>query len=163
MADVVQFRLERMANELDDLERRGLIEQDKIREIVRQRREFEYRLQRPSPLKQDFLAYIEYEKKLEAYRKLRKRMIIRQMEEEESEREGGKKKRGKKWKKSISDFAGILRILDLYRMAVMRYKGDLGLWFQYLEFCRERRHGRMKEVCRPTFQTSYIMKKTWCK
>ncbi|KAH0458576.1 hypothetical protein IEQ34_011390 [Dendrobium chrysotoxum] len=145
MADVVQYRLERMANELDDLERRGLIEVDKISDIVKQRREFEYRLQRPSPLKQDFLAYIEYEKKLEAYRKLRKRMIIYQMEEED-ERERGKKKRRKKWKSSISDFAGVLRILDLYRMAVMRYKGDLGLWFEYLEFCRERRHGRMKEA-----------------
>lgn len=31
-------------------------------------------------------------------------------------------------------------------MAVMRYKGDLELWFQYLEFCREKRHGRMKKV-----------------
>ncbi|XP_020674447.2 U3 small nucleolar RNA-associated protein 6 homolog [Dendrobium catenatum] len=145
MADVVQYRLERMANELDDLERRGLIEVEKISDIVKQRREFEYRLQRPSPLKQDFLAYIEYEKKLEAYRKLRKRMIIYQMEEDD-ERERGKKKRRKKWKKSISDFAGVLRIMDLYRMAVMRYKGDLGLWFEYLEFCRERRHGRMKEA-----------------
>ncbi|XP_020590803.1 U3 small nucleolar RNA-associated protein 6 homolog [Phalaenopsis equestris] len=146
MADVVHFRLERMANELDDLERRGLLERDKISEIVKQRREFEYRLQRPSPLKQDFLAYIEYEKKLEAYRKLRKRMIVRQMQEEADEEEGEKKKRRKKWKKSFSDYAGVLRILDLYRMAVMRYKGDLGLWFQYLEFCKERRHGRMKEA-----------------
>lgn len=146
MADVVQFRLERMANELDDLEQRGLIEIDKINEIVKQRREYEYRIQRPSPLKQDFLDYIDYEKKIEDYRKLRKRMIIRQMMEEE-EREGGKKrKRKKKWKRSISDYAGIQRILGLYKMSVMRYKGDLGLWFQYLEFCKETKHGQMKEA-----------------
>lgn len=141
----MQFRLERMANELDDLEKRGLMEWDKINEIVKQRREFEYRLQRPSPLKKDFLDYIEYEKKLEAYRKCRKRMIIRKMKEED-EKEGGKKIRKKKWKKSLSDSAGIVRILGLYKMAVARFKGDLGLWFQYLEFCREKRHGRMKEA-----------------
>ncbi|KAK8969743.1 hypothetical protein KSP40_PGU003869 [Platanthera guangdongensis] len=153
MADEVQFRLERMANELEDLEKRGLMEWDKINEIVKQRREFEYRLQRPSPLKKDFLDYIEFEKKLEAYRKCRKRMIIRQMKEEDEE-VGGKKKRYKKWKKSLSDSAGIVRIMGLYKMAVSRFKGDLGLWFQYLEFCRERRHGRMKEVCDPTPQPS---------
>ncbi|PKA46701.1 hypothetical protein AXF42_Ash019684 [Apostasia shenzhenica] len=147
MADVVQYRLERMAEELDDLEHRGLIEREKISGIVKQRREFEYRLQRPSPLKQDFLAYIEYEKQLEAYRKCRKRQIIRQMVAEDHGGGGGEKpKRGSKWKKSISDFAGIRRILDLYRMAVVRFKGDLRLWFQYLEFCRENGLRRMKEA-----------------
>lgn len=45
----------------------------------------------------------------------------------------------------MSDVAGVLRILDVYRMAVMRFKGDLELWFRYLEFCREKRHGRMKK------------------
>ncbi|KAG0483958.1 hypothetical protein HPP92_012042 [Vanilla planifolia] len=147
MADVVQFRLERMADELDDLEQRGLMDREKISEIIKQRREFEYRLQRRLPLKQDFLAYIEYEKQVEAYRKLRKKMILRQIESEEDKREAGKKRRrGKQWNKSLSDYAGILRILDLYRKALMKYKGDLGLWFQYLEFCRENKHGRMKEA-----------------
>ncbi|CAH2056590.1 unnamed protein product [Thlaspi arvense] len=68
MADVVQYRLERMVNELEDLERRGLFSRQEIAEVVRQRRKFEYRLKRPSPLKQDFLAYIEYEKQLDALR-----------------------------------------------------------------------------------------------
>lgn len=61
-------------------------------------------------------------------------------------KKGKKRKKGKKWKKSVSDIAGVLRILGIFRLATMRYKGDLDLWFQYLEFCRERRHGRMKEV-----------------
>lgn len=152
MADVVQYRLERMTDELDDLERRGLFSRPEIAEIVRRRRDFEYRLKRPSPLKQDFLAYIDYEKQLDALRNLRKRAIIGELIKEEQAREENegadehKKKKSKKWKKSISDIAGVLRILDIYRMATVRYKADLDLWFKYLEFCREKRHGRMKQV-----------------
>lgn len=133
MADVVQFKLERMLNELDDLERRGLFSRREIAEIVKKRRKFEYRLKRPSPLKEDFLAYIDYEKQLDALRILRKKAF---------ERKSG----GKKSKKSISDYSGVSRILDIYRLATNRFKGDIDLWFQYLEFCRARGHGRMKKV-----------------
>ncbi|KAG8385756.1 hypothetical protein BUALT_Bualt03G0078400 [Buddleja alternifolia] len=133
MADVVQFKLERMLDELDDLERRGLFSRREIAEIVKQRRKFEYRLKRPSPLKPDFLAYIDYEKQLDELRLLRKKS---------SQRKSG----GKKSKKSVSDYAGVARILEIYRLATNRFKGDIELWFQYLEFCRARGHGRMKKA-----------------
>ncbi|GFP90177.1 U3 small nucleolar RNA-associated protein 6 [Phtheirospermum japonicum] len=133
MADVVQYKLERMLTELDDLERRGLFSRREIAEIVKQRRKFEYRLKRPSPLKQDFVAYIDYEKQLDALRLLRKKSLLR-------------KSGTKKSKKSVSDFAGVARILDIYRLATTRFKGDIELWFQYLEFCRARRNGRMKKA-----------------
>lgn len=118
--------------ELDDLERRGLFTRREIAEVVKQRRKFEYRLKRPSPLKEDFLAYIEYETQLDALRKLRKNTLAREAR--------------KKMKKSVSDFAGVARIIEIYRMAVMRYKGDIDLWFRYLEFCRVRKNGRMKKA-----------------
>ncbi|KAA8520095.1 hypothetical protein F0562_014351 [Nyssa sinensis] len=118
-------RLERMVNELDDLERRGLFTRREIADIVKQRRKFEYRLKRPSPLKQDFLAYIDYEKQLDALRLLRKKAGARELKE----------KGNKKMKKSISDFAGVSRIIEIYRLATNRFKGDIELWFQYLEFC----------------------------
>ncbi|XP_075486834.1 uncharacterized protein LOC142526370 [Primulina tabacum] len=133
MADVVQFKLERMLDELDDLERRGLFSRREIAEIVKRRRKFEYRLKRPSPLKQDFLVYIDYEKNLEALRLLRKKSL--------SNKSGGKKS-----KKSVSDYAGVSRILEIYRLATNRFKGDIELWFQYLEFCKERGNGRMKKA-----------------
>ncbi|XP_028093978.1 U3 small nucleolar RNA-associated protein 6 homolog isoform X2 [Camellia sinensis] len=135
MADVVQYKLERMVDELNDLECRGLFSRREIAEIVKQRRKFEYRLKRPSPLKQDFIAYIDYEKQLEALRLLRKKAVAREL-----------KKQNKKMKKSVSDFAGVSRILEIYRLATNRFKGDIELWFQYLEFCRERKNGRMKKV-----------------
>lgn len=120
-----------MVHELEDLERRGIFTHAEIVEIVKQRRKFEYRLKRPSPLKEDFLAYIEYETQLDSLRRLRKKSLTR----------GAKRKR-----KSVSDFAGVARIVEIYRLAVMKYKGDIDLWFRYLEFCRQRRNGRMKKV-----------------
>ncbi|WCJ20194.1 hypothetical protein M5689_002444 [Euphorbia peplus] len=136
MADTVQFRLERMVEELDDLERRGIFTRAEIAEIVKQRRKHEYRLKRPSPLKQDFLTYIEYETHLDSLRRLRKKSVVRDL----------KKSGNKKMKLSVSDFAGVSRIINVYRLAVTRFKGDVELWFRYLEFCREQRNGRMKKV-----------------
>ncbi|XP_060175737.1 uncharacterized protein LOC132606313 [Lycium barbarum] len=133
MADVVQYKLERMLPELDDLEKRALFSRHEISEIVKQRRKFEYRLKRPSPLKQDFLAYIDYEKGLDSLRQLRKKVMM-------------KKTGDRKLKKSVSDYAGVSRIIEIYRLATSRFKGDIELWFQYLEFCRERRNGRMKKA-----------------
>lgn len=132
----MQYKLERMINELDDFERRNLFSRREIAEIVKQRRKFEYRLKRPSPLKQDYLTYIDYEKQLDALRLLRRKAVSREL----------KKNGNKKLKKSVSDFAGVLRIVEIYRLATNRFKGDIQLWFQYLEFCRERRNGHMKKV-----------------
>jgi U3 small nucleolar RNA-associated protein 6 len=149
MGDTVQYRLERMTDELDDLERRGLFTRAELADIVRRRRDFEFRLRRRSLLRADFLDYIAYELRLDALRNLRKRAIIRAVADDDDDHEGGKKRRrkkNKKWTKSISDVAGTLRVLDIYRLAATRFKGDLDLWFQYLEFCRGKRHGRMKQV-----------------
>nr|XP_023919476.1 U3 small nucleolar RNA-associated protein 6 homolog [Quercus suber]POF25254.1 u3 small nucleolar rna-associated protein 6 like [Quercus suber] len=136
MADVVQYRLERMVNELDDFERRGLFTRREIAEIVKQRRKYEYRLKRPSPLKQDYVAYIEYETQLDLLRRLRKKSVAREL----------KAKGNMKMKQYHSDFAGVTRIVEIFRLAVTRFKGDIDLWFRYLEFCRLKRNGRMKKV-----------------
>lgn len=64
--------MERMLPELEDLEKRGLFSKQELKEIVRQRRDFEYLLKRHSALKQDFLRYVDYETQLESARKERK-------------------------------------------------------------------------------------------
>ncbi|CAI9782491.1 unnamed protein product [Fraxinus pennsylvanica] len=58
------------AQRADDFERRDLFSRHEIAEIVKQLRKFEYRLKRPNPPKKDFLAYIDYEKQLDALRLL---------------------------------------------------------------------------------------------
>ncbi|KAJ4753404.1 U3 small nucleolar RNA-associated protein 6-like protein [Rhynchospora pubera] len=141
MGDVVQVRLERMAEEVEDLERRGLFSRAELDSIVRRRRDFEFRLKRPSPLKSDFLAYVDYERSLEALRLLRKRT------NNTKRRTKSKSKSKSKRIKSISDWAGVSRILTLYKSAASRFKGDLSLWFSYLEFCRQVNHtARMKKA-----------------
>ncbi|GAU18402.1 hypothetical protein TSUD_202910 [Trifolium subterraneum] len=136
MADIVQYKLERMVDELEDLEQRGLFNRREIAEIVKQRRKYEYRLKRPCPLKQDFIAYIDYETQLDTLRRLRKKSVAREL----------KKQGNKNVKKSKSDLAGLIRIINIYELALKRYKGDIDLWFRYLEFCRARKNGRMKKA-----------------
>lgn len=135
MADVVQYRLERMIPELDDLEKRGLFSKQEIREIVKRRRDFEYCMKRPNPNKEDYLRYIEYEKQLEALRKLRKKEIVRRLKEN-----------NKRWQFSLCDKASIGRILYIYGKLLSKHKGDLNLWFQYAEYCREQESRQTREV-----------------
>lgn len=136
MADVVQYKLERMVRELDDLERRNLFTKSEISEIVKQRRKFEYRLKRPSPLKQDYLNYIEYEKNLDKLRFLRRKAVSREL----------KKNGNQRMKKSVSDYSGVSRIIEIYKLVTNRFKGDLEIWFQFLEFCRLKKNGHLKKV-----------------
>lgn len=145
MADVVQYRLEQMTDELDDLEKKGIFTHQELKEIVKKRTNFEYKLKRPSPLKHDFIAYIDYENHLDSCRRLRKKLVVRELMKENDEEEEEKKKK-KRFRRSVSDDAGVGRILRVYRLATMRFKGDVELWFRYLEFCREHGHGRMKKV-----------------
>ncbi|KAH9328245.1 hypothetical protein KI387_000353, partial [Taxus chinensis] len=113
MADIVQYKLEHMIPELDDLEKRGLFIKAEIKEIVKKRRDFEYLLKRPCPLKEDYIRYIEYEKQLEALRNLRKKEMVR-----------GLKENNKKWHFSLCDKASSRRILDIYRRLLTRNKGE---------------------------------------
>ena len=138
-------------NELDDFERRGLFTRREIAEIVKQRRKYEYRLKRPSPLKQDYLAYIEYETQLDLLRRLRKKSVARELKE----------KGNMKMKQYHSDFAGVTRIVEIFRLAVTRFKGDIDLWFRYLEFCRLKRNGRMKKVKSFSFLNDFFFGFVW--
>ncbi|KAL3678909.1 hypothetical protein R1sor_021865 [Riccia sorocarpa] len=133
MADTVHFHLERMLPELDDLEKRGLFERHEIREIVRKRRDFEYLLKRPFPIKGDFIRYIEFEQNLESLRKLRKGALIRDL-------------KGVKWKASLSDYASSTHIMHIYDRAVKKFKGDTDMWLQYLEYCKAEAPRRFQKV-----------------
>lgn len=99
---------------------------------MKQREKFENRLVRRSPLKQDYLAYIDYEKQIDLLCRLRKK--------------SKPWKANKRIKKAFSRFFGDSMIVKIYDLAVKKYKGDIDLWLQYLQFCRERKNGRTKKV-----------------
>jgi hypothetical protein len=72
MADTVQEILEGMVPELEDLARKKLFSRSEIKEIVRKRRDFEYKLKRRESQKQEYLRYIAYESALDRLRAKRK-------------------------------------------------------------------------------------------
>lgn len=71
MADVVQHRLEGMVPELHYCLKRKLLNRAEVSALVRQRRSFEYRLQRRTVTKLDYLRYIRSELQVEELLRLR--------------------------------------------------------------------------------------------
>jgi hypothetical protein len=61
MAELVQAGLEAMLTELEQLQRVELLSPEEVREVVKRRQRFEYKLQKRQKKKEDILAYIQYE------------------------------------------------------------------------------------------------------
>ena len=55
MADTVRYLMEEMVPELEDMQKKSYFSKQEIREIVKRRQEFEYKLKRKAALKEDFL------------------------------------------------------------------------------------------------------------
>ncbi|CAM6120078.1 unnamed protein product [Calypogeia fissa] len=142
MADTVQYHLERMVPELEDLEKRGLFTRKEIKAIVKKRSDFEYLLKRHSTDKRNFFQYVEYEQKLEALRRLRKKALVRDL----------KGSGGEKWNHSLCDKASSMRIVQIFERALTRYKGDLNLWLQYLEYCKDQAPRKMQKAATKCLQ-----------
>lgn len=116
MADTVEQYMQDMVPELDDLRRKSIFSEDEIRHIVRRRRDFEYSLQRKPGKQQDYLNYVRYEIAMESLRQRRSRAL--------------------RWRKrSVSDYSGVRRIHQILTRATLRFKADLRLWYQHVDFC----------------------------
>ncbi|KAL0093070.1 U3 small nucleolar RNA-associated protein 6-domain-containing protein [Phycomyces blakesleeanus] len=121
MAERVQFNLERMVPALMDLINRGLFTKEEVKKIVEKRKSFESRISRRIPQKIDYLRYIEYEMSLDSLRKLRKARLAGENAKTISE----------------SDYAGNKRIFELFKRATNKFKGDVRLWIQYIDFAKK--------------------------
>ncbi|MCO5593979.1 hypothetical protein L7F22_047998 [Adiantum nelumboides] len=145
-----------MLPELDDLKERRLFSDAEVKEIARRRREFEFRLERRSKMKEDYLSYIEYELQVEKLRLLRKKSLVRELHSFR-----------RRWQPSLCDRASAMRIMLIYQRAVTRFKGDLDLWMQYLEYCKCRGTRRMQKVLtkvlrlHPTVPGIWIYASAW--
>eukprot|EP01083_Nonionella_stella_P152925 490685_1 len=116
MAEIVQKLVEDMIPELNDLQKKKLFTKPEIKSIVRKREHFEYLLQRRTANVDDFKKYVEYEKNMDKLRRMRKRTI------------GGFKK------STVSDYAPTRRINFIFERAVQKFKGDMDLWNEYIDF-----------------------------
>ncbi|KAI8912914.1 U3 small nucleolar RNA-associated protein 6-domain-containing protein [Powellomyces hirtus] len=162
MADQVQYHLEKMVPELEDLQDRGIFQAAEVRAIVKQRTAHEYRIHRIIPLKADFLRYIAYEENLERLRKKRKqRMGMDQAPTAEDIANGVKHS-------SLSDYSIMRRIHGLYGRLLQKFGGDKALWIQYFDWCRSTRSTKAlakvfaKAIqLHPTNDTFWIMAAAW--
>lgn len=118
MAEQVNQRIEDMINELEQMRRTQLFDDEEIKEISRKRKEFEYHIQRRVKQKEDFVQYIAYELALLEDIALRRRRA----------------NLGEK-KKDI-EYAIAKRLNKVFKQFIYRFQNDIEIYFEYIKFCR---------------------------
>ncbi|KAI0216349.1 U3 snoRNP protein [Massospora cicadina] len=153
MAEKVQQRLEKRLPELEDFICKSLFSQEELNFIIKRRRAFEFAIARHSAKKVDYLRYIEYEINLEKLRQKRKArpnsLTFRP-------------------KASVSDYSVVKHIHHLFQKALFKFKGDVLLWLQYIDFSQSQSSNRrltqiFADALRlhPTNEVLWIQAATW--
>ncbi|XP_033211586.1 U3 small nucleolar RNA-associated protein 6 homolog [Belonocnema kinseyi] len=119
MAEFVEKRCEEMIPELEQMERIKLFDKIETRNILKKRKDYEYKLERHSKCREDFLKYIGHETTLLGLIKQRRY------------------KSGITQKKSAIDYAIKNRVIRLYKKAIFRFTDDNQFLINYLKFCKE--------------------------
>ncbi|OBZ87819.1 U3 small nucleolar RNA-associated protein 6 [Choanephora cucurbitarum] len=152
MAESVQYYLERMIPELEGLEKKNIFSPVEIKSIIKKRTNFEYALHRRIKQKIDFLRAIEYEINLEELRKKRvSRMGITDS-----------------LKGNDLQYSGTRRIYNLFRRATIKFKNDLSLWLQYIDYAKRNKSNNVLSSVfvqaiqyHPHNASLWIMAATW--
>ncbi|XP_053606153.1 U3 small nucleolar RNA-associated protein 6 homolog [Plodia interpunctella] len=118
MAEQVNQRIELMINELEQMRRTNLFDDEEIRDISRKRKEFEYKLQRRVKHKEDFVQYLSYELAL--------------LEEISLRREQAKLSE----KKNDIEYAIAKRLNKVFKQFIYRFQNDVEIYFEYVKFCK---------------------------
>lgn len=118
MAEQVNQRIEGMINELEQMRRTNLYEDEEIKEISRKRKEFEYRIQRRIKEKDDFVQFIAFELALLEDISLRRKQA--KLTE----------------KKKDIEFSITKRLNKVFKQFIIRYQNDVAIYFEYIKFCR---------------------------
>ncbi|EAW09545.1 snoRNA-binding rRNA-processing protein UTP6 [Aspergillus clavatus NRRL 1] len=112
--DKARFYLEKSVPELKEYEKKKIFSKDEIMSIVKRRSDFEHKLNARGAQPVDFVRYAEYEMNLDALRRKRVQRL--------GVRSGG--------------HAGQRRIFFILERATRKFRGDIGLWIQYIEYAR---------------------------
>ncbi|XP_070150082.1 U3 small nucleolar RNA-associated protein 6 homolog [Polyergus mexicanus] len=118
MAEFVEKRCQDMIPELEQMERIKLFDKNEIRNIAKKLEEYEYKIQRHTRCKEDYLRYIQYEMDL--------LKLIKQRRD----------KYGITQKKSDIDFAITNKMNNLYKDTISKFPSDIRFWFAYMKFCK---------------------------
>lgn len=117
MADLIQMTMEDMIPELEEYQKNQIFSKPEIQQIVQRRKDFEYKLRRRPMRQMDGLRYIEYELNLETLSKLRKERL------------------GMSEAKPYHFI--IRRVHHIFDRMIQKFHGNIQLWFQYIQFCRQ--------------------------
>nr|XP_002748250.1 U3 small nucleolar RNA-associated protein 6 homolog isoform X1 [Callithrix jacchus] len=119
MAEIIQERIEDRLPELEQLERIGLFSHAEIKAIIKKASDLEYRIQRRTLFKEDFINYVQYEiNLLELIQRRRKRI-------------------GYSFKKDEIENSIVHRVQGVFRRASAKWKDDVQLWLSYVVFCKK--------------------------
>ncbi|XP_012304701.1 U3 small nucleolar RNA-associated protein 6 homolog isoform X1 [Aotus nancymaae] len=119
MAEIIQERIEDRLPELEQLERIGLFSHAEIKAIIKKASDLEYRIQRRTLFKEDFINYVQYEiNLLELIQRRRTRI-------------------GYSFKKDEIENSIVHRVQGVFRRASAKWKDDVQLWLSYVVFCKK--------------------------
>lgn len=119
MAEIIQERIEDRLPELEQLERIGLFSHAEIKSIIKKASDLEYRIQRRTLFKEDFINYVQYEiNLLELIQRRRARIRY-------------------SFKKDEIENSIVHRIQGVFGRASAKWKDDVQLWLSYIVFCKK--------------------------
>ncbi|KAI5163190.1 U3 small nucleolar RNA-associated protein 6 homolog [Manis pentadactyla] len=119
MAEIIQERIEDRLPELEQLERIGLFSHAEIKAVIKKASDLEYRIQRRTLFKEDFINYVQYEiNLLELIQRRRARI-------------------GYSFKKDEIENSIVHRVQGVFRRASAKWKDDVQLWLSYVVFCKK--------------------------
>ncbi|KAL0276206.1 UNVERIFIED_CONTAM: hypothetical protein PYX00_003820 [Menopon gallinae] len=119
MAEFVELNAEEWVPELEQMERIRLFDSKEIKSITTKKKEFEYKIQRKTKSKEDFLKYIQFE--VDLYRLVKARRHKMKIHANKTSIEGSQTK----------------RISRLFKQAIFRYQDDIKLWMSFFKYCQE--------------------------
>ncbi|XP_018308031.1 U3 small nucleolar RNA-associated protein 6 homolog isoform X1 [Mycetomoellerius zeteki] len=118
MAEFVEKRCQDMIPELEQMEKLKLFDKNEIRNIAKKLKEYEYKIQRFTKSKEDYLRYIQYEMDLlKLIKQRRDKYDITQ-------------------KRSVIDYGITNKINNLYKEAISKFQDDIRFWVAYMKFCK---------------------------
>lgn len=119
MAEIIQERIEDRIPELEQLERIGLFSHAEIKAIIKKASDLEYKIQRRTLIKEDFINYVQYEiNLLELIQRRRARIKY-------------------SFKKDEIEYSIVHRVQGVFGRASAKWKEDVQLWLSYIVFCKK--------------------------
>ncbi|CAO2644445.1 U3 small nucleolar RNA-associated protein 6 homolog [Lemmus lemmus] len=119
MAEIIQERIEDRIPELEQLERVGLFSHAEIKAIIKKASDLEYKIQRRTLIKEDFINYVQYEiNLLELIQRRRARIKY-------------------SFKKKEIEYSIVHRVQGIFGRASAKWKDDVQLWLSYIVFCKK--------------------------